>query len=77
VQSRDAEIVRPPDVVFQPAPRTALCRITKTWIEKSTFPELAKLAAGSKLGELERLLEPATFKARKGLPAEQRPQQAA
>lgn len=51
---------------------------TKAYIAEQVA-ELAKLAAGAKLWELERLLELATFEANKGLPAESRarPQRAA
>jgi hypothetical protein len=42
---------------------------TKAYIAEQAA-ELAKLAAGAKLGELARLLELATFEAAKGLAAE-------
>lgn len=50
---------------------------TKAYIAEQAA-ELAKLAKGAKLRELERLLELATFEARKGASAgQQRPQHAA
>jgi hypothetical protein len=45
---------------------------TKAYIAEQAA-ELTKLAAGAKLRELERLLELATFEARKGAAAETRP----
>jgi hypothetical protein len=49
---------------------------TKAYIAEQAA-ELAKLAAGAKLGELARLLELATFEATRGLAAEPRSQRAA
>lgn len=49
---------------------------TKAYIAEQVA-ELAKLAAGAKLRELERLLELATFEAKRGAAAEPRPQRAA
>jgi hypothetical protein len=49
---------------------------TKAYIAEQAA-ELTKLAGGSKLWELERLLELATFEARKGSAAEPRPQRVA
>lgn len=49
---------------------------TKAYIAEQAA-ELAKLAGGAKLWELERLLELATFEATKGLAAEPRSQRAA
>jgi hypothetical protein len=45
---------------------------TKDYIAEQAA-ELAKLAAGARLGELARLLQLATFEAAKGSAAEQRP----
>jgi hypothetical protein len=49
---------------------------TKTYIAEQAA-ELAKLAAGARLWDLERLLELATLEARKGVAPEPRPQRTA